>query len=172
MNWEAVSAIGQFISAAAVVVSLVYLASQVSMSNRLAKTEAWRSRISEVANLNSAFGVNPNFDRAMTKLYQGKLAVDMNADEISLINSYSVSYLHVYEQLYREVQAGILEVKAMNELSTSLFQQSYFQEAWSKHFRNIFQSEFVAFMERKFNFVPQPDSMHAGTKIQENEVGS
>jgi hypothetical protein len=142
------------------------------MSNRLAKSEAWRSRFSEIANLNAAYGVNPHFDRAMTKLYQGKLANEMEADEISLLNSYSVSYLFVYEQLYREVKAGVLLESALYEISSSLFHQAYFQEAWSKNLSNIFMPEFVVFMGGQFNLVVQHDSKFAESKIQESEVGS
>ena len=40
MNWDMVGAIGEIVGALAVVVSLVYLAGQVSMSNRLAQSEA------------------------------------------------------------------------------------------------------------------------------------
>jgi hypothetical protein len=171
MNWEAISAIGQLVSAVGVVVSLVYLGMQVSMSNRLAKAEAWRSRFSEISNLNAAFGVNPNFDRAMIKLYEGKLANDMEVDEISLLNSYMVSYLNVYEQLYREVQADVLKEDAFNEFTSSIFKQAYFKEAWSSYLSNIFPPGFVAFMQGQFNLVAQSDSKFAERKIHENEVG-
>jgi hypothetical protein len=172
MNWEAVSAIGQIVSAVGVVVSLVYLGLQVSMGNRLAKAEAWRSRFSEVSNLNAAFGVNPQFDRAMKKLYAGKLAGEMDADEISLLNSYSVSYLYVYEQLYREVQAGVLKLSALTEFTSSIFHQAFFREAWRNDFNKLFLPEFVIFMEKQFDLMAKPDIEFVESKVQGNSGGS
>ena len=42
MQWEAIGAVGDIAGAAAVVISLVYLARQMTISNRLAKAEAFR----------------------------------------------------------------------------------------------------------------------------------
>jgi len=40
MNWDAVGSVGEIISALAVVITLVYLASQIRQSNQIARTEA------------------------------------------------------------------------------------------------------------------------------------
>jgi hypothetical protein len=42
VDWEMVGAFSQVIGTLAVVISLVYLGSQVAMGNRLAQAEAWR----------------------------------------------------------------------------------------------------------------------------------
>lgn len=68
MNWEAISAISEIIGAIAVIVTLIYLARQIAMSNRFAEAEAWRSRFSEFTNINAAYGVIPGFHRGMMKL--------------------------------------------------------------------------------------------------------
>jgi hypothetical protein len=132
MNWDMISAIGSLVAAVAVVISLVYLARQVALSNRLAKSEAWRSRFSDINTLNAAFGVNPLFDQAMTKIYGGALSHNLSKDESSLVNSFIVSLIQVYEQMFHEVEAGVLEVSELDEFSgaTTLFQQAYVREMW------------------------------------------
>ena len=47
MNWDALGAIGEIVGAGAVVISLVYLASQIRFSARTAKSEAVRTAIKE-----------------------------------------------------------------------------------------------------------------------------
>ena len=58
MNWEAIAAIGEVVGATAVVVSLVYLATQVLVSNRLARAEAWRVPNSDLNAINATFSTD------------------------------------------------------------------------------------------------------------------
>jgi len=53
VNWEMLGALGEIAGAVAVVISLVYLARQIGVSNRLARAEAWRASylLTSAANL-------------------------------------------------------------------------------------------------------------------------
>ena len=55
MNWDAIGAVGEIAGAAAVIISLVYLARQMIISNRLAKAEAFRAGSGSLIHLNAAF---------------------------------------------------------------------------------------------------------------------
>lgn len=153
MNWEAVSAISEIFSAIAVIVTLIYLARQVAMSNRFAEADAWRSRFSEFTNINAAYGVIPSFHDGMMKLHQGCTKADLKDDEESLVDSFLISTMQIYEQLFREVRAGILDPAALDEFTgESGFHLPYFKEKWPVY-RKIILPSFAKFMEEKFSLV-------------------
>ena len=58
MNWSAVGAIGELLGAAAVVVSLLYLAAQMRNGIRQARLEAGRSLSTGIADVSLALSVN------------------------------------------------------------------------------------------------------------------
>ncbi len=58
MNWSAVGAIGELLGAAAVVVSLLYLAAQMRMGARQAQLEAGRNLSRGIGDVSLALSVN------------------------------------------------------------------------------------------------------------------
>ena len=67
MTLEQWAAVADIVAGIAVVVSLVYLASQVRISNRLGRAEAWRQPASDLNSLNATFAIDPVFRAAFTK---------------------------------------------------------------------------------------------------------
>ena len=132
VNWEAVAATSEVVGAIAVIVSLVYLATQVTVSNRLARAEAWRVPNSDLNSLNAAFATDPVFRGAQFKLYDG--GVDrsgLSDDECVAMDMYMVSVLNIYEQLYREVREGTLKDYAIRDFGArSMLDLLYFQKSW------------------------------------------
>lgn len=150
MNWEAINAISETIGAIAVIVTLIYLARQIAMSNKFAAAEAWRSRFSEFTSINAAYGVNPIFYHAIRKLGKGDLMADLNEDEQALVNSWLISMLQIYEQLFREVRTGILDAAALDEYpGKSTFHFPFFKEQWP-YYRTILLPSFTEFLEGKY----------------------
>ena len=150
MNWEPITAISEIVGAIAVIVTLVYLARQIAMSNKFAEAEAWRSRFSEFTSLNAAYGVNPAFYHAMSKIHRGGLQTDLDEEEQAIVNSFLVSALQIYEQLYREVKSGILDPAALDEFpGHSAFRLNFVREQWP-FYRRILTSAVVAHMEETY----------------------
>jgi hypothetical protein len=120
------------------------------MSNKFAEAEAWRSRFSEFTSLNASYGVNPIFYHAMKKLHGGSLDADLNEDERALANSFVISALQIYEQLFREVRSGILDPVALDEFpGHSSFEMPYFREQW-RFYRGILTAPMVEHMEARY----------------------
>ncbi|MGR8949233.1 MAG: hypothetical protein ACU84Q_14380 [Gammaproteobacteria bacterium] len=71
MNWAMLDVIAQTAGVVAVVVSLVYLARQVDIANRLARAEASRTPNSDLNLLNSTFGTDPIFRRQFQEVLRG-----------------------------------------------------------------------------------------------------
>jgi len=150
VNWEPVTAISEIVGAIAVIVTLVYLARQIAMSNRFAEADAWRSRFGEFTSLNAAYGVNPIFYHAMSKVHGGSLQSDLDHDEQALVNSWMVSALQIYEQLFREVKSGILDPVALDEFpGHSAFGMPFIKEQWP-FYRRILTPATVEHMEKKY----------------------
>jgi len=148
VNWQMIGALGEIAGATAVVVSLVYLARQMALGNRLAQAEAWRSRFGELTNLNAAFGVDPRFHRAMVKVYRGALEADLEDDEVSLVSSYTISVAAIYEQLFREVRDGVLEQRALDEfVGRGIFDLPFYRAGWAFH-RQVLGRPFVEYVEK------------------------
>lgn len=153
MNWEAAGAIGEIVGAVAVVLSLIYLTGQIRMSNRLAKAEAYRAPNSDLNSVNSAFGVDPAFRVAMRKVFLGATRQQLPEDERTLIDYYMVSVTNTFEQLAREVEAGILDDSSLDFGGQGIFQLPYFKTSWPLY-RSFLASEFVEEFERKSGLDP------------------
>jgi hypothetical protein len=158
MNWEVLGALAELAGAAGVVLSLIYLARQVGLANRLAQAEAWRSRFAELTNLNAAFGVDPRFHHAMVKVYEGALERDLAPDEIALVSSYTISVAAITEQLYREVRDGVLEQRALDDfVGQAIFGLPFYRAGWDFH-RRVLGPGFVDYVEKKHNLGPTAQS--------------
>ena len=117
MNWEAVGAIREIIGATAVVVSLVYLASQIRTQNRETRAASVHQVLHEYSN-------------AISKLHEREMA-DVWVEAIEDFDSLSPSqrlrfvvYLMVavrsYEDAYFQWREGRLEDDVWHALVTSL----------------------------------------------------
>ena len=150
MNWDVAAALGEIIGAVAVVISLLYLSRQIKTSNRLAEAEAWRASTHAVTSLNAAFGVNPRFDQLVTRVMQGEDVDSFDIDDASIMTAYMASVGNVYEQVFREVRAGVLDQRALDEFFVGrfLFESQFFRTKWVAFLRHLWSDSFVEWVEK------------------------
>ena len=159
MNWEMIGAIGEIVGAAAVVASLVYLARQVALSNRLAQAEAWRTPISDLNSLNASFGMDPQFREAFYAVLEGAEPRDLSADGAQLMDVYLISVCNMYEQLFREVSDGVLDTRFLSEfVGGSMFQFPFTRATWYS-MRQRLGPSFVEYVEKKHDLSASPDAL-------------
>ena len=128
-----IGALGELAGAAAVVVSLVYLARQVRMSNRLAQAEAWRNPVSDLNSLNATFGSDPAFGMALFRILDGSDGSDLDDGEATRVMIYLISVANIYEQLFREVRDGVLDGRALAEFTGSgVFDLPFLRANWAQ----------------------------------------
>jgi hypothetical protein len=152
-----IGAIGEIAGALAVVVSLVYLARQISFSNRLAQAEAFRSPISDINSLNATFGMDPVYREAVFRVVDGASPDDLDSDQTQLVEIYLISVLNCYEQLFREVSRGVLEEEALSEWGGRfLFELPFTRGRWSG-MRQRLGLSFVEYIESTFD-MQRPES--------------
>ena len=149
MNWDAIGAIGEIVGAAAVFISLVYLARQMRMSNKLARAEAFRIPNTQLNSINSTFGLDPVFQSSFRKIINGAHRVELEPNERTTTDLYLVSACNIHEQLSREIHEGILDANAQDFAGKGLFVLPYFAESWPLYKQHL-SSQFVAQMERDF----------------------
>ncbi|MFK7977142.1 MAG: hypothetical protein AB8C02_13490 [Halioglobus sp.] len=149
MNWDAIGAIGEVIGATAVVVSLVYLASQVLVSNRLARAEAWRVPNSDLNSINASFGTDPVFRTALNKaMNEDADRTGCDTDECMALDMYLISILNIYEQIYREIREGTLKEDAIHDFGAkALIMLPYFRGSWFLYKHSLGPS-FVSYFEQ------------------------
>jgi hypothetical protein len=152
MNWDAIGAIGEVIGATAVVLSLIYLATQVRVSNRLARAEAWRTPNSDLNSLNASFAANPIFRTAFYKVTaENAIRSEMENDEAIVLDMYFISVLNIYEQIFREIREGILKNEAIKDFGAqSMLRYNYFRSSW-QFYRGALGHSFAVYFEERFN---------------------
>ena len=146
-----VGVIAQIVSVIGVVVSVVYLARQVDIANRLARAEASRTPNSDLNLLNATFGTDPVFRSEFQNVLRGAVRAEVGADARMAIDLYLISMTNLQDQLVREIRAGILEEDAQDFGGAGLFLLPYYRSSWPI-FRPYFNSKFVQMFEAQHNF--------------------
>lgn len=147
MELEVISVMADVIGAAAVVVSLIYLAQQVRTSNRLARAEAYRAPNSDLNGLNAAFCTDPVFRRAFNRALEGATRDEMDPDERMVLDGYLISVTNIYEQLSRETREGVIESGFDRFGARGLFALPYYRTSWSFYKLNL-SAKFAEEFER------------------------
>ena len=96
MNWEAIGAVGEIVGALAVVVSLVYLASQLRHANELARENAYRELQSAVDQATTELVRDPDLHKVWREaLYERKSVSDSDRERIGFLLSRVFGSLNV-----------------------------------------------------------------------------
>jgi len=147
MNWEAIGAIGEIIGAAAVVVTLAYLAVQVRNSTRIARS-ATRQAIAETA---MSHGTNLVADKEL----MGALLRDFKGqdiDEVDWVRLLSHNYITMrhYENIHYQHLTGMIERdewQGFRENLKSVLEWRSMRVFWKNeghYYSNTFRAEVAA----------------------------
>ena len=120
------------------------------MSNRLARSEAFRTPNVQLNSVNAAFGLDPVFQPAIRNILNGAQRTELKPNERIILDYYLVSVCNIYDQLSREVTEGILDSNARDFGGKRLFVLPYFAESWPLYKQHL-SSTFVGEMERDFD---------------------
>jgi hypothetical protein len=150
MNWNMIGAIAELVGAAAVAVSLIYVALQVRFANRLARAEAYRAATTQGAILTAAQATDPVFRSAFHKVYVQQLSrEDLTQDERTAVALWFTCQLDLMAQVHREVGLGILTVDAYIAWGEQINQLPYFRSLWP-FVRSNYPADFAALVDSWF----------------------
>ena len=151
MNWEAIGAIGEIFGAAAVVISLVYLATQIRVSNKAARQGAMQ----ELQNLNSQAlsQISSNTENARIWAMGGMNDADLSDYEKVQYRVFLYQINTLWERMYRANLAGEVD---------SWFWESNLQtirrivasegfKMWFNELKHTLSTDWVEFIESEIN---------------------
>lgn len=81
MNWDAIAAVSEVFGALAVVITLLYLARQISMAHGLAKTSAARELHNRYADFYTLISTDPGISSLVTRLRDPDYVVQSEEEE-------------------------------------------------------------------------------------------
>ncbi len=157
MDWTMVGALGELLGAVAVVASLIYVGRQIKQNTAVAKAEAYRDislRYSQVA----MEWVDPAFLPVYVQIFDGATEDDLSREEGLQAAGYIESLLRLYETVYRQVEAGVLDEGAFQNLGEILFTLPIFTPAWAV-LRGEFDTAFVEFLEDRYDLRVHQNSL-------------
>ena len=87
MNWEAIGAVGEILGATAVVISIIYLATQIRQNSQAVKSESVRQLLSQSSNLFLGTATSPEIIAAQTEHMPGQQAITEDEQRLDMLAS-------------------------------------------------------------------------------------
>jgi hypothetical protein len=131
MNWEAAGVIAEFLGAAAVLVSLLYLASQVRQSTAVARSDA-RQGIAEAA-MAEATSIIDHSDLASI-WYRELSGEAAEGEDDYRLRLFCFRSLRLYENIHYQYRAGMLDADEWSAFPYNLlhlFKTQAYNRSWA-----------------------------------------
>jgi hypothetical protein len=159
MDWTMMGALGEIAGALAVVVSLVYLARQVRLSNALARAEAYRVVSLRASELLSAWATDDGFLPVVRSGIVKREAGlgDLTPDEQTKALLHYAAAIRIFETIHRHVESGMLRPDAYEIFGGMMFRTPLFEDVWAR-LEGAYAEDFAAVMEEKFGVSGHLDS--------------
>ena len=106
MNWDAIAAVAELLGATGVILSLLYLATQLRQSNKLAKRNATQSLLAARGEFNRFIAGDP----ALTELYWKGMEMpdDLSDTEWKRFHEVSTTLIRHFEAIFLDQIEGLL----------------------------------------------------------------
>lgn len=134
MNWDAIGAAGEILGAAAVLVTLVYLATQVRRSNELSRFNATKEIVNQFNDLNRLVTTDSTLRKVLLK------SDGLTADEIEQIYNFAMMFCNVWVSAQIAYDNDQLEVETYKacarDVSIELTRWPNFRPALEKWLSN------------------------------------
>jgi hypothetical protein len=147
MNLSDLASIGPFVSAGAVVISLIYVSVQVRQAHRYQQASIRQGRSTRIVNLFMGAS-NPSVADAVAKGIAG--AEGISSTQFEQFRYYCMAEISHAEDSFYQHQDGLLNDAAFETFVSALkgwFRSSGVRAVW-KGTRNAFAGEFVEFMDK------------------------
>jgi len=151
MNWDAIGALGELLGALVVVISVIYLASQVRQNTATSRADALRTFSVEVSRQFGDWAKDERISAIWHKMLYEGLGRSEFSPEDALSGSFAViSRLSLYDAAFRSFKEGILseqEFKPM--LTTRVWDMPFMKDSWPIY-RKELTPDFVEYIEKQF----------------------
>lgn len=156
MNWEAIGAFGEVAGALVVIISVIYLATQVRQNTATTRAEAMRTFSIEMSRQFGEWGADPRSSMLWNKvIYEQVHRSDMSRDDAMSASFLIVSRLSLYDAAYRSYKEGILsEAEFRPMLTTRILTLPFTVDSWPVY-RKELSPDFVDYMEKEFQILKE-----------------
>ncbi len=132
MNWDAISAVGEIVGALAVVVSLIYLATQIRQNTKVARS-SMRHGITDSAMVGGR--VLAENDQLAALLHSHINGADLEPHQYLRLQSLAYMTTRNWENIHYQYLSGMLtndEWRAFRANLKALYQTNLWQDYWSR----------------------------------------
>jgi len=156
MNWDALGAIGEIAGALGVIVSLIYLATQIRNQNKESQLTAINSMTSQW----NAFMADMATNSELARIWSiGLTDLDsLDSTEFVQLSTHFNRIFRIYESMYRQQQAGRLDEELWGGLTRSMadFTKSPGVKAWWQLRGHWYSSDFGRYVQSHLDQAGEP----------------
>ncbi len=106
MNWDALGAIGELVGAAAVVLTLGYLAVQIRQSSKSSRQQSYHDLVTRRSDIYNKMVESDNFTAIAIAGMRGD---SMNEIEAQRFTSWMLNYVSHIQDVYLQLKSGLVE---------------------------------------------------------------
>jgi len=134
MSISELGALGEFIGALLLFVSLIYVALQLRQNTAALRAESQRSSTDQFTNIDLVITGNPELREAVLALATEAKFSEMNPDQAIRTNAVLQAYCSTFNQVFQDARAGIADPAYWkgfeSTIKSNLIQNSLFREWW------------------------------------------
>jgi hypothetical protein len=149
MDWSMIGALGKLLGAAAVVISLLYLASQIKQNTAVSRSEAFREFSIEAAKWQMSIATDERLGTLMWKVFHHRARrAKLPEEDRARVATAFMSSLYLLEASFHSAQEGIItdaELRVMVS-SSQLWKLPFVSDSWHV-WRNELGPDFVSYFE-------------------------
>jgi hypothetical protein len=165
VDWTVVEAIAESAGAIGVVISLLYLARQMHLSNRISQAEAYRAVWLKSIDIQLGWARDPEFRRVLPKIYsEQQRQTDLQPAERTIATLYMNAFLSMRALLHQEIGQGILPASAREHLGESTVRLPYMRDIWTV-VRNDYPADFRRHYEAMIAEIEETERADAARTI-------
>lgn len=118
MNWEAIGAIGETLSAVGVIVTLVYLAIQLRQNTRALRSNSWQAIQESEQRFDDLFSKHPEICELWVRASEGGLeCLDSEAERLQF-NSLAKQLIDQFQTHHYQYERGLIETEMWQTWAT------------------------------------------------------
>jgi hypothetical protein len=154
MNWEAISAVSEFVGAMAVVVSLLYLSIQIKGNTESSRTSTYQAVVCEFGALNRTMASTPGLSTLFIRGMEDFAL--LSADEKARCSQLFFACFHNFENMFYQYKKGYLEDEVWlgwRRIILAYYLRPGFQVWWAMR-ADVFSKSFVDFLRTEKLDVP------------------
>lgn len=162
MNWDAIGAVGEIFGAAAVLITLIYLATQVRRSNELSRFNATKEIANQYNDLNRLLTTESELRRLLIK------TGELTEDESEQIYNFAVMFCNIWVSAQIAYDNDQIEATVYKACARDV---SIELERW-RNFRPAVEKWLALYSEYEKVEIMQPIVNYSGREIDSREISA